>query len=127
MAVRDCIELEFTGNPSRLLGELGLQTRQFKKIKENILTRLISRPNLAMIVLEFRREGLFYGEVQFNDTEHYTEARKRRSEAIGRAAGRDQDRLAEQEVGGDDGVSDSAADRSGRGLESLLRARLEAV
>ncbi len=124
MAIRDCIELEFEGNPSRLLKELGLQTGQFKKIKENILTRLISRPNLAMIVLEFRRAGLFYGEVSYGDTERYQQARKCRGEAIGRAARRDSSGLEEPEVGGDDGVYDSAADQPGRSLEQLLRGQI---
>jgi len=126
VAVRDCVELEFGENPSRLLEELGLQTKQFKKIKENILTRLISRPNLCMIVLEFRRDGLFYGEVEQNDTEHYRQTRKSRSEAIGRTRGRDQGGLEEPEAGRDDGIPDREAS-DGWSLEQLLSDRLKAL
>ena len=124
MAIRDCIELSFEENPSRLLGELGLQTKQFKRTKENILTRLMAHPEFAMIVLEFRREGLFYGEVQFGQSDNYTETRKSRSEAIGRAARRDQDRPEEPTVNGNDGIPDCTDDESGWGLESLLRAQI---
>jgi len=123
MALKDCVELEFAENPSRLLEELGLQTKQFEATKSNILTRLIGRPDLAMIVLEFRRGGMYYGEVQYNDTERYRQARTRRSEIIGQSARRDQDRPKEPEAGGDDGVSDGSTS-DGWSLEQLLSSQL---
>ena len=121
MALRDVIELDFEEDPSRLLEQLGLKTNQFEATKSNILTRLMARPELAMIVLEFRRDGMFLGEIKYGDKEHYTDARKKRGEALGRAARRDQDRLKESEVGGDDGILDDPPDRSGWSLEQLLR------
>jgi hypothetical protein len=127
MALKYAIELEFEKDPARVLKELGLKTKQFQKIKENILTRLMAHPELTMIVLEFRREGMFLGEIRQNEYEHYTEARKQRSEDIGRASRRDQDRLEEPEVSGDDGSDDGKTSSGGRVLESLLRRAAEAV
>ena len=121
MALKDCVELEFAENPSRLLEELGLQTKQFEATKSNILTRLIGRPDLAMIVLEFRRGGMYYGEVQYNDTERYRQARNERSKIIGQSSRRDSNRPAEPATGGDDGVLDGSSGDSGWSLEQLLR------
>ena len=126
MAVRDCVELEFAENPSRLLEELGLQTKQFEATKSNILTRLAGRPDLAMIVLEFRRGGMYYGEVTYDERKYYAETRKQRGEALGRARRRDSNRPTESEVGGDDGVSDGSSG-DGWSLERLLRSKLEAL
>ena len=121
MSHQAIVELEFKDNPAQLLRVLGLRTKQFEKIKGNIQTRLISKPRLQMIVLEFRRGGMFYGEIEYGSKDNYTEARKRRSEAIGRAARRDSGGPEEPEVNGDDGILDGEADQSGWGLESLLR------
>lgn len=116
------IELNFKDDPSRLLKALGLRDRAFRKVKERILTRLASRPSLEMIVLEFRREGLFYGEVQYGDSKRYKQARKSRGEADQRAnARRNQDRPEEREVDSDDGVSDASEDQTGWSLEQILR------
>ena len=118
------VELEFESDPTRLLAELGLRTKQFQRVKENILTRLVARPEISMIVLEFQPSGMYYGEVKYGERERYTEARKRRSEAIGRAARRDQSGPEESAIDGDDGVSDGETDRSGWGLESVLRRQI---
>ena len=120
MAIRDCVELDFAENPSRLLRELGLQTKQFESIKTNILTRLISRPELEIIVLEFRRGGLYYGEVFYGDTERYKQAQASRSHSARSTRRRDSDRPTEPEIDRDDGDSDSEGD-GGWSLESLLR------
>lgn len=116
-------ELEFEEDPSALLKALGMRTGQFRKLKQNILTRLAARPELDMIVIEFRRNGgMFYGEVRYRDTERYRQARKSRSEANQRAnAGRDQDRSEERPTNTNDGIRDGSEDRTGWSLEQLLR------
>ena len=123
MAVRDCIELEFVKDPSRLLEELGLKTKQFETTKSNILTRLAGRPEIQIIVLEFQRSGLYYGEVTYGKSEHYRQTRTQRGEALGRAARRDSNRLEEPTVGGDDGVLDGSSG-DGWSLEQLLSTQL---
>ena len=126
MALQAVIELDFEKDPSRLLEELGLTTKQFEATKSNILTRLVGRPDLAMIVLEFRRGGMYYGEVTYDERKYYAETRKQRGEALGRARGRDSNRPTESEVGGDDGVLNREAS-DGWSLERLLRSKLEAL
>ncbi len=118
------VKLEFEKDPSQLLKALGLRTNAFKKVKENILTRLMGRPDLEIIVLEFQRSGLFYGEISYGDRERYREAQKVRSNAARSARRRDQDRLEESEASGDDGVSDGTPDKPGRTLEQLLRSQI---
>ncbi len=113
------VKLEFEKDPSQLLKALGLRTSAFKKVKENILTRIIGNPQIEVIVLEFNRGGMFYGEL--TDTESYREAQKVRSNAARSARRRNQDRLEESEASGNDGVFDSTPDKLGRTLEQLLR------
>jgi len=124
MALKDIIELEFADNPSRLLKELGLQTKLFKKIKENILTRLMARPELEIIVLEFRRDGMYFGEIKYGNTEHYQQTQAERGHSARITRRRDQSRLAESEISGDDGDSNGEDNESGWSLESLLRRQL---
>ncbi len=118
------VKLKFEKDPSQLLKALGLRTNAFKKVKQNILTRLMGRPDLEIIVLEFQRSGLFYGEISYGDRERYREAQKQRSNAARSARRRDQDRLEESEASGEAGVFDSTPDQPGRTLEQLLRSQI---
>ena len=88
MAFRDIVELNLEDNPAQLLRALGLASKQFEKVKQNIMIRIISRPEIQMIVLEFRRgEGLYYGEIKRGDTESYRQTQEQRSQVSGESAG----------------------------------------
>ncbi len=113
------IRLDFGRDPSQLLKVLGLRTKAFLKVKENIFTRIAGNPQIEVIVLEFNRGGMFYGEI--TDTEHYREAQELRSNSARLARQRDSDRPEEPEASRDDGIRDGEDDQPGRTLEQLLR------
>ena len=124
MAQRDIITLNFEDNPSQLLKELGLASKGFEKTKSNIFTRLASRPDLALIVLEFRKGkdgGMYYGEIKRGDTESYRQTQEQRSQVSGESAGGDQDRPEKSEIGRDDGILLSEVPQPRWGLEQFLR------
>ena len=122
MAFRDIVELNLEDNPAQLLRALGLASKQFEKVKQNIMIRIISRPEIQMIVLEFRRgEGLYYGEIKRGDTESYRQAQEQRSQVSGESAGGDQDRPEKSEIGRDDGILLSEVPQPRWGLEQFLR------
>ncbi len=115
------VKLKFEDDPSKLLKALGLRTSAFRKVKQNILTRLMGRPDIEIIVLEFNRTGLYYGEISYGDTARYKQAQIERSNTARLARRRDQVRLEEQKAGRDDGIPDREDDQPGRTLEQLLR------
>ena len=125
MAFRDIVELNLEDNPAQLLRALGLASKQFEKVKQNIMIRIISRPEIQMIVLEFRRgEGLYYGEIKRRDTESYRQTQEQRSQISGESTRGDQDRPEKPEIGRDDGVFVSEVPQSEWGIEQLLRSSI---
>jgi len=124
LAQRDIVTINFEDNPSQLLKELGLASKGFEKTKSNIFTRLAGRPDLAMIVLEFRKGkggGMYYGEIQRRDTESYRQTQEQWGQISGESTGRDQDRSQKSEVSGDDGVLPGEVSQPRWGLEQFLR------
>ena len=122
MAFRDIVELNLEDNPAQLLRALGLASKQFEKVKQNIMIRIISRPEIQMIVLEFRRgEGLYYGEIKRRDTESYRQTQEQRSQISGESTRGDQDRPEKPEIGRDDGVLLSEVPQPRWSLEQFLR------
>jgi len=122
MAFRDIVELNLEDNPAQLLRALGLASKQFEKVKQNIMIRIISRPEIQMIVLEFRRgEGLYYGEIKRRDTESYRQAQEQRSQISGESTRGNQDRPEKPEIGRDDGVFSGETSEPRWGLEQFLR------
>ena len=122
MAFRDIVELNLEDNPAQLLRALGLASKQFEKVKQNIMIRIISRPEIQMIVLEFRRgEGLYYGEIKRGDTESYRQTQEQRSQISGESTRGDQDRPEKPEIGRDDGVFSGEVPQPRWGLEQFLR------
>jgi len=127
LAQRDIVTINFEDNPSQLLKELGLASKGFEKTKSNIFTRLAERPDLAMIVLEFRKGkggGMYYGEIQRRDTESYRQTQEQRSQISGESTRGDQDRPEKPEIGRDDGVFVSEVPQSEWGIEQLLRSSI---